>query len=112
MKKFTIVTTYFNQKEWLERLIEYWNSYYSNFVNDIDIIIVDDYSSSPAFPIVRKNYLYDNISVIRITEDLKFNLCAARNVGVYETKTDNILMVDLDNLVCSDLIDEIFSFTV
>ena len=110
MKKLTIVTTYFNQEEWLKTLIIYWNKYYEKFVNDIDIIIVDDYSSSPAFPIVKKNYLYDNISVIRITEDLKFNLCGARNVGVYETKTDNMLMVDLDNLVCSDLIEEIFSW--
>lgn len=110
MKKLTLITTYFNQEEWLESLIAYWNQYYKKFVNDIDIIIVDDYSSAPAFPIVKKKYLYDNISVIRVTKDLKFNVGGARNVGVHESKTDNVLLVDLDTLVCSDLITEIFSW--
>jgi len=110
MKKLTLITTYFNQKEWLEELIQYWNEFYREFVDDIDIIIVDDYSSVPAFPIVKQNYLYNNISVIRVTADYKINAGGARNVGVHEAKTNNLLLVDLDTLVCSDLITEILTW--
>lgn len=110
MKKFTIIYTYFNQKEWLESLITYWNTFYTNYVDLIDIIIVDDNSSIPALPVVKKNYKYNNIKVPYVTQDLGFGLAAARNLGSVLSKTDNILLLDLDTVITPNLLQEIIDW--
>lgn len=110
MKKFTIVYSYFNQKEWLEELLTYWNNFYKDYIDLIDIIIVDDHSSTPALPIVKEKYNYNNIKVPYVTQDLGFGIAASRNLGAMLSKTDNILLLDLDTVITPGLLQEIIDW--
>ena len=110
MKKITIVYSYFNQKEWLEKLLKYWNNYYKNYIDLLDIIIIDDYSTIPAYPVVKANYKFNNIKVVNITQDLGFGSIAARNLGAVLATTDNVLLLDIDNVITPYLLQEMLDW--
>jgi len=88
----TYVTTYYNEPELLESLLE-------NFVPEFfsNIIIVDDGSQQyPAEPIVRKNNRGMNITLLRVKDDLGFNSHGCRNLAMQHVKTGWAYLTDID----------------
>ena len=70
----------------------------------IGLIIVDDGSKkSPAYEVI-KNFRIKNFELYRITEDLGFNAHGARNLGMFVSRTDWNLLVDIDRHLNDDLI--------
>lgn len=88
----TYVTTYYNEPELLESLLE-------NFVTEFfrKIIIVDDASQQyPAEPIVRKYAGYLPITLLRAKYDLGFNSHGCRNLAMQHVETEWAYLTDID----------------
>ncbi len=86
---------YFNQatnSALIERLRTY-EKYAPNLLDRIQFVVVDDGSpfkfEIPDFKL--------NITWLRITDDIPWNLGGARNLGVVYAKSDKILLTDLDH---------------
>lgn len=93
MEPFTIITTYYNDKQLLEEFI-----YDFNIINQkhqhLKLIVIDDGSTiNPADQFCKKQ---DNFELYKITKDLGFNSHGARNLGVVQSTTDWNLLIDVD----------------
>jgi len=87
----TVLYTYFGQIERIPQIIE----------QDIPTMIVDDCSE------IQLGSL-DNVKVLRITDDIKWNQPGARNLGFQELN-DWIVCLDIDHLLTKDLYNKLNS---
>ena len=78
----------------LEKLIEIYSQYNSNILDKIHFIFVDD--CSPTNISIQTKKL--NYSLVRITDDIKWNQGGARNLGVHLSKTSKLILTDLDHI--------------
>lgn len=85
----TVLYTYFGQLERIPQIVE----------QNIPTMIVDDCSPIPLG-------LLDNIKVIRIIDDIKWNQPGARNLGFQELN-DWVLCCDIDHLVTKEVYDKV-----
>ena len=85
----TILYTYFGQIERIPQITE----------QGLPTMIVDDCSSLPLGPL-------DNIKVLRIIDDIKWNQPGARNLGFQELD-GWVLCCDIDHLVTKETYEEI-----
>ena len=102
----TLVTTYYEDPDYLEKYIEY------NFQEDVfsHLIIVDDASSKfPAKKVLTK-FKNKNISLYEIKEDIGFNSHAARNLAATQCKTEWATFLDVDHVLTSETFDDIIRF--
>lgn len=91
-----VVPVYFNQRDahtLIDLLLRY-NSYAKEVISHIQFVIVDD--GSP-LPIEIPPEINLNISLYRITTDIRWNQCGARNLGVVYAKSPRILLSDSDH---------------
>lgn len=86
---FTILYTYFGQKERLENIVN----------QGLKTIIIDDCSFEPLGPI-------DGIKVVRIMDDIKWNQPGARNLG-FHLSDGWVICADIDHLVTKENIEEL-----
>jgi hypothetical protein len=86
---FTVVYTYFGQKERIPGIIQ----------QGLKTVIVDDCSPNPLGPI-------DGIKVLRIIDDIKWNQPGARNLG-FHVSDGWIICSDIDHLVTKENIREL-----
>ena len=93
MQPLTIITTYYNEKIFLEEFVRDFKQHKSIYP-DLKLIIVDDGSqTNPAKDIVVQE---PDIQLFTVLEDLGFNSHGARNLGVEVTKTEWNLLIDVD----------------
>lgn len=88
----TYVTTYYNEPDLLESVLE-------NFLSDFysAIIIVDDASQEyPAEPIVRKYIDKLPVTLLRAKDDLGFNSHGCRNLAMQHVNTEWAYLTDID----------------
>jgi len=91
-----VVPVYFNQRNahtLIDLLLRY-NAYAREVISHIQFVIVDD--GSP-LPIEIPPEINLNISLYRITTDIRWNQCGARNLGVLYAKSPRILLSDSDH---------------
>lgn len=91
MNKFTLGTTYYNNKEYLERFI-------ARNIEFVDqLIVVDDGSQHTPCDFLKPN---SKISLYRVTKDYGFNSHGCRNLIAKEAINDNIILMDVDREFC------------
>ena len=98
MNKISLVQTYYNEPEQLQRCVDRWN----DFSADLHVILIDDGSKQyPAIDVIKKNTIRDNInfSLYSVTEDIGFNSHGCRNLGAMVAETDWLLFLDIDYTV-------------
>lgn len=103
--KISIVITYYNQPKVLEWVLGHIQTWYDDTLKAVEIIIVDDGSkNSPALPVVQYfketkmgSSLLD-MSVYKVTKDIPWNQCGARNLGAAVSKYEWLLMLDVDHI--------------
>lgn len=86
---FTVVYTYFGQKERIQGIVE----------QGLDTVIIDDCSPEPLGPI-------EGVRVYRILDDIKWNQPGARNLG-FHVSEGWIINADIDHLVIRSMISEL-----
>ena len=88
---FTLITTYFNNFNYLEKFIERHST-----AKDYNIIIIDDCSQEhPAFDIL-KNTNIKNMKLFRVLDSLGFNSHGCRNLAMQRTTTEWNMLCDID----------------
>lgn len=95
MNKLSLVQTYYNEPELLQKCVDRWN----NFSADLHIILIDDGSKiHPAIDVIEQNKIRDNIkfSLYAVDDDIGFNSHGCRNLGAMVAKTDWIMFLDID----------------
>ena len=86
---------YFDQDsgEALTDMLRRYESYAPDVLDRVHFVIVDDASPLSCPPPPAFNL---NITWLRISEDITFNMSGAKNLGVLYAKSDKILITDLD----------------
>jgi len=86
--------------------INNWKSYPISLLEQVEIILVDDYSDSPLtlnidFPI--------NLTIARIIEDKYYNIGGAKNLGMTLAKDGWIFSSDIDHILTKDSLEKILN---
>ncbi len=104
MIKFSVITTVYNQENYIKDCIEsVINQTYSN----LEFIIVDDGSTDNSYNIC-KEYAEkdDRIKLIRKENG---GVSSARNVGIADISGDYVLFLDGDDLYCLELLENCYN---
>lgn len=101
-----VLPVYFNQQSTntLIELLSRYNTYAKEVMAPIQFVIIDD--GSP-LPVSIPKEINLNISVYRITTDIRWNQCGARNLGVVYAKSPKILLTDSDHYFPEKLLQNI-----
>lgn len=98
--KLTILLTYYNQAEMLNKQLDIWKSYSDYLKNNMKFIIIDDCSQEmPDKSSLRMASSELDIALYRITDDIFFNVPGAVNLGAFITDTPWFLKQDMDTTV-------------
>jgi len=92
-----IVPLFFDQKNdnTLNRVLQHYSKYDQTLLDQIHFILVDDCSP---IKIKLPEALNMNITLLRITSDIRWNQGGARNLGVNYAQTEKMLMTDIDHI--------------
>jgi glycosyltransferase involved in cell wall biosynthesis len=98
MQQLTIITTYYNERRFLEEFVADYIKLKSMYPQ-LRLIIVDDGSQiHPAKNIIEK---HPDIELYTILEDMGFNSHGARNLGIEVSSTHWNLLIDVDFVLSS-----------
>lgn len=98
-----VVPVYFDQRDatTLVDLLRRYSGYAKEIRRQIEFIIVDDCSPLPLqIPVD----LPLNLSLLRITTDIRWNQCGARNLGVVYARSRKLILSDIDHFFTEDLL--------
>lgn len=95
----TIILSYYNQPlDFLQKHINSWNSFENK--DKFHFIIVDDCSRTirlkDLIPSINSKV---NIEYYEIVDNIKWNLPGSRNLGVYNSNTEWIMLCDMDTII-------------
>lgn len=97
----TLIVPYYRNPIMLAEQVREWNSY----PEQVKVILVDDGSLEPAFPIVNElanTQLMGRLSLYRVDVDIPWNRGGARNLGSTHAETEWIVHIDIDHLLMAD----------
>lgn len=90
--RISVITTLYNYAHYIVDTI---NSFIKQNDKDAELIIVDDFSSDNPYKVIKK-YINDNIKYIRL--DKNYGYSYAKNIGIKESKSDILVMLDADDM--------------
>ena len=100
MKKITINLSFYNQDEILVQQVESWKAWSKEIRDQYSFNIVDDCSRTPAIEVLKDVDLSElDISILRVKEDLKWNIAGVRNLSAQECQTEWMMILDMDCFV-------------
>jgi hypothetical protein len=80
----------------LRDLLEHYAGYPAELLDRIQFVVVDDGSPMPPEASVDLDL---NLLLLRVTEDIAWNLGGARNLGIVLARSDKVLVTDFDYLM-------------
>lgn len=113
MKEITLLYAYYENPQMLTAQLREWLMWEPVHNLRTKFIIVDDGSQKyPAMPIILSAMSIQqlDLQVFRVLEDRPWGQDAARNIGMAYTKTDWVLMTDMDHMVTFGEIGELIRF--
>tara|TARA_R110002096_G_scaffold173997_13_gene349656 strand:- start:1238 stop:1918 length:681 start_codon:yes stop_codon:yes gene_type:complete len=93
----TLIYTYYNQTEMLQRQLENWASYPEELKQQIRIMLVDDCSKTPVSELVGEPDFH--LEIYRVMEDMYCNIGGARNLGTKVCETEWMFHSDMDHIL-------------
>lgn len=91
----TVISHFYNSYERVAMLVNDYHELNNVFGADIEFILVDDHSHEHYDTSIFSDI--DRLSVYRISDDLPWNMAAARNIGALEATGRVILLHDIDH---------------
>jgi SAM-dependent methyltransferase len=104
-KRLTIVTHHYNNHEGVKLQLDTWRSYPKEILEQLDLIVVDDFSDSPA----KHDFTGLPLRRFRVETDIEWNQCGCRNLGASQARTDWLLLYDIDHIIDRDNISRLLS---
>ena len=93
--KVSIISPIYNRGKYLFRFLK--SIQYQNF-NDIEIILIDDFSSDNTTDLI-KQYQYIDKRIILIQNKKNFGTFKSRNIGILSSKGEYIIIPDPDDIL-------------
>jgi len=106
----TIVHPFYNDKERFDLQFWNWMDYDKEIKKNLKIIISDDCSTPPVVEYLtpsKTKRININLEIYRILKDLKWNTPGALNLGILNSSTDWILIMDSDCLLKPSIISQL-----
>ncbi len=100
--RFTWIIAYYQQPEMLKLHMEYLADYPNDILPYMDIIYIDDCSGDDTAQEIlstQKNRVKDQITLLRVLDDIKWNQHGARNLGAKQAKRNWLLLTDMDRVL-------------
>ena len=100
MKKITINLSFYNQSDILIEQIESWKAWRKEIRDQYSFCIIDDGSEVPATEVLKDEDLSElDLSILRVKEDIKWNIAGVRNLSAQECDTEWMMILDMDCFV-------------
>lgn len=109
-KLITFVYAYYDNPNMFLRQMEEWNVYPNEIKKQLDIIVTDDCSKDKPLSDLPLNLKNIDIRRFQITEKVQWNWLACRNIGASKANTKWLLLTDMDHMVDSVDIGDLFNF--
>ena len=105
--KVSIISPIFNRGEYLLRFLK---SIQNQYFNDIEIILIDDFSSDNTSNLIKK---YQNIDkrIILIKNKKNFGTFKSRNLGILKSKGEYCIIPDPDDILSQDCLKIFYVFS-
>lgn len=112
MKRITCIWPYYENPHMLQRQQETWLDWPDWVKDRTEIIIVDDCSSEyPATHQIWPRVIDElNFKLFCITEKVRWNWIAAKNIGAHQAGGDWLMLTDIDHVVDKNLIVYLHEF--
>ena len=98
--KISIITPIYNKENYIQRFLR---SIQNQLFNDIEIILIDDYSKDNSITIIKK-YQKEDQRIILITHKKNKGTLISRNVGVLKSKGEYLIFLDPDDLLSNNIL--------
>lgn len=99
-KPITLIVPYYEQPIFFARQLAHWAAYPPEFAAFLTIIVVDDGSPTyPAASTVIRPPMRAAFRLFRISQDVRWNWLAARNIGFHHAANGWCLVTDMDHVV-------------
>jgi hypothetical protein len=97
--RLTIVFAYYENPQMLEFQWKEIAAYPEEMKSVLEVVVVDD--GSPSFPAkdAPRPPGLPQVAIFRITDDIRWNQDAARNIGAHEARAPWLLLTDIDHVV-------------
>ena len=100
MKKITINLSFYNQSDILIEQVNSWKTWRKEVRDQYSFCIIDDGSKVPATEVLKDEDLSElDLSILRVKEDLKWNIAGVRNLSAQECATEWMMILDMDCFV-------------
>ena len=98
--KISIITPIYNKGKYIQR---YLRSIQNQVFNDIEIILIDDYSTDNSTTIIEK-FQKEDERIILIKHKKNKGTLISRNEGVLKSKGEYLIFIDPDDLISKDIL--------
>jgi len=98
--KISIITPIYNKGNYIQR---YLRSIQNQLFNDIEIILIDDYSTDNSTIIIEK-FQKEDQRIILIKHKKNKGTLISRNEGVLKSKGEYLIFIDPDDLISKDIL--------
>ena len=99
--KISIITPIYNKGNYIQR---YLRSIQNQLFNDIEIIIIDDYSTDNSTTIIKK-FQSEDKRIILIKNKKNKGTLISRNEGVLKSKGEYLIFLDPDDLLSNNILE-------
>lgn len=96
MKPITIVLAYYENAKMLCRQCDNFRSFPNDIKDHLRLIVVDD--GSPKHPAQFEDIGFP-FDIYRVSQDVRWNQDACRNIGVHHAETEWVLLTDMDHMI-------------
>ena len=104
--KVSIISAIYNRGEYLLRFLK---SIQNQNFNDIEIILIDDFSSDNTLDLIKKYQLIDK-RIILIKNKKNFGTFKTRNLGIFKSKGEYCILPDPDDILSQDCLKNFYVF--
>ena len=106
LPKISIISPIFNRGEYLLRFLK---SIQNQNFNDVEIILIDDFSTDNTVDLIKKYQTFDN-RIILIKNKKNFGTFKSRNLGILKSKGEYSLLPDPDDILSQDSLKIFYTF--
>lgn len=108
----TIIHPYFGEKKRFNFMYDtYWSRYPQKIKDKLSILIVDDCGTPAMHDLMKGKECDFNLTIWRITDDLKYNTPGALNLGSVKAETNYMFQMDSDCAMEADMLDRLMEMS-
>lgn len=104
--KVSIISPVYNRGKYLSRFLK--SIYYQNF-RDIEIILIDDFSSDDSVMLI-KQFQNKDKRIILIKNNKNYGTFKSRNIGILMSSGKYVIIPDPDDILSQDSLKTLYSF--